>query len=57
MLDVKNLTVQYGSLKIVDDLSFHVKPQEWLMVVGPNGAGKSTVVSAIAQGVPTPEML
>jgi iron complex transport system ATP-binding protein len=52
MLDVKNLTVQYGSLKIVDDVSFHVKPQEWLMVVGPNGAGKSTVVSAIAQGVP-----
>ena len=52
MLDVKNLTVQYGSLKIVDDVSFTVRPREWLMVVGPNGAGKSTVVSAIAQGVP-----
>jgi iron complex transport system ATP-binding protein len=52
MLDIQNLTVQYGSLKIVDNLSFTVRPQEWLMVVGPNGAGKSTVVSAIAQGVP-----
>lgn len=52
MLEIKNLTVQYGSLKIIDDLTFTVKPQEWLMVVGPNGAGKSTVVSAIAQGVP-----
>ncbi len=52
MLDIKNLTVQYGSLKIVDSLSFSVRPQEWLMVVGPNGAGKSTVVSAIAQGIP-----
>ncbi|SHH61507.1 iron complex transport system ATP-binding protein [Sporobacter termitidis DSM 10068] len=52
MLDVKNLTVQYGSLKIVDSVSFSIRPQEWLMVVGPNGAGKSTVVSAIAQGVP-----
>jgi iron complex transport system ATP-binding protein len=52
MLEVKNLTVQYGSLKIIDDLTFAVKPQEWLMVVGPNGAGKSTVVSAIAQGIP-----
>ena len=51
MLDVQNLTVQYGDLKIVDDLSFSVKPREWLMVVGPNGAGKSTVVSAIAQGI------
>lgn len=52
MLEVKNLTVQYGRLKIVDNLSFEVKPGQWLMVVGPNGAGKSTVVSAIAQGVP-----
>jgi iron complex transport system ATP-binding protein len=52
MLEVKNLTVQYGSLKIVDDASFAVRPQEWLMVVGPNGAGKSTIVSAIAQGIP-----
>jgi iron complex transport system ATP-binding protein len=51
MLEVKNLTVQYGSLKIVDNLSFTVRPREWLMVVGPNGAGKSTVVSAISQGV------
>lgn len=52
MLEIKNLTVQYGSLKIVDDVSFSVRPQEWLMVVGPNGAGKSTIVSAIAQGAP-----
>lgn len=52
MLEVKNLTVQYGSLKIIDDLNFSVKPQEWLMIVGPNGAGKSTIVSAIAQGIP-----
>ena len=52
MLDVKNLTVQYGSLKIVDNVSFCIRPQDWLMVVGPNGAGKSTVVSAIAQGIP-----
>lgn len=52
MLDINNLTVQYGSLKIIDDLTFSVKPQEWLMVVGPNGAGKSTIVSAIAQGIP-----
>jgi iron complex transport system ATP-binding protein len=52
MLEVKNLTVQYDSLKIADNLSFEVKPRQWLMLVGPNGAGKSTVVSAIAQGVP-----
>lgn len=49
MLEVKNMTVQYGSLKIVDEINFKIKPREWLMVVGPNGAGKSTVVSAVAQ--------
>lgn len=52
MLQISNLTVQYGSLTIVDNLSFSVGPQDWLMVVGPNGAGKSTIVSAVAQGIP-----
>jgi iron complex transport system ATP-binding protein len=52
MLETKNLTVSYGSLTILDNLSIDVRPQQWLMVVGPNGAGKSTLVSAVAQGVP-----
>ncbi len=52
MLNIKNLTVSYGNLTILDDLSIRVRPQQWLMVVGPNGAGKSTLVSAVAQGVP-----
>ena len=52
MLSISNLTVSYGSLTILNNLSIDVKPQQWLMVVGPNGAGKSTLVSAIAQGVP-----
>ncbi len=52
MLEVRNLTVRYGSLTIVRDISFGVTPEQWLMVVGPNGAGKSTIVSAISQGIP-----
>ena len=52
MLEIKNLTVSYGSLTILDNLNVTVSPQQWLMVVGPNGAGKSTLVSSIAQGVP-----
>lgn len=51
MLEVKNLTVRYGSLTIVNDISFSLKEKQWLMVVGPNGAGKSTVVNAVSQGV------
>lgn len=52
MLEVKNLTVKYGTLTIVDDVSFTLRDNEWLMIVGPNGAGKSTVVNAVAQSVP-----
>jgi len=52
MLEVKNLTVQFGSLTIVDDVSFSVSEGQWLMIVGPNGAGKSTIINAVSQGVP-----
>lgn len=52
MLEVKNLSVKYGSLTIVHDLSFSLGERQWLMIVGPNGAGKSTLVNAIAQGLP-----
>ena len=52
MLEVKNLGVSYGSLNIVDDVSFTLGAREWLMIVGPNGAGKSTLVGAVSRGVP-----
>lgn len=51
MLEVKNMTVRYGELTVVNDLSFNVNEGQWLMIVGPNGAGKSTVLHAITQGV------
>lgn len=52
MLRVNNLSIRYGDITIVDDISFHVEPGQWLMVVGPNGAGKTTIISAISQGIP-----
>lgn len=52
MLEVRNLTVRYGSSTIVNDVSFDVARGEWLMLVGPNGAGKSTIVNAISKGIP-----
>ena len=50
LLDAQNLTVRYGSLTIVSDVSFSLAEGEWLMIVGPNGAGKSTIVNAVSQG-------
>jgi len=51
LLDVHDLSVRYGKLSIVNDVTFSLKPGQWLMVVGPNGAGKSTIVNAVSQGV------
>ena len=52
MLEVRDLTVQYGDFVIVDSVSFFVESGQWLMIVGPNGAGKSTIVGAISGGAP-----
>ena len=51
MLNVKDLSVSYGSHTVIDHLSFDVTEGQWLMIVGPNGAGKSTILNAITQGV------
>lgn len=52
MLEVCDLTVRYGALRVLDGVSFTVRPGDWLMIAGPNGAGKSTVLGAISQGAP-----
>ena len=52
MLQGEHITVRYGSFNVVDDLSFHLKEGQWLMLAGPNGAGKSTLIETIAQGTP-----
>lgn len=48
MLEVKNLTVRYGRVEALRDVSLQVGDGELVTVVGPNGAGKSTLVNAIA---------
>ncbi|MBR5546539.1 MAG: ABC transporter ATP-binding protein [Clostridia bacterium] len=52
MLKAENITVRYGEHTVVDQLSFHLKEGQWLMLAGPNGAGKSTLIETISQGVP-----
>ncbi|MDD2955744.1 MAG: ATP-binding cassette domain-containing protein [Oscillospiraceae bacterium] len=47
MLEVKNLTKQYGYKRAVDDISFTVNRGEILGFLGPNGAGKSTTMNMI----------
>jgi len=48
LLHVENLTKNFGGLKAVDRLSFHVGRNEIVGLIGPNGAGKSTTIRLIA---------
>ena len=47
MIDVQNLTKQYGQVRAVDDLTFRVEPGVVTGFLGPNGAGKSTTMRMI----------
>jgi branched-chain amino acid transport system ATP-binding protein len=47
LLLLDNMTVQFGGLKAVSDVTFHVGERELFGLIGPNGAGKTTVFNAI----------
>jgi branched-chain amino acid transport system ATP-binding protein len=53
MLEVSGLTVSYGHIEAVRDVSFQVAEGAIVSLVGPNGAGKTTTLNAISGVVPT----
>ena len=52
MLSVKDLSVSYGSIHAVKNISFEVREGEIVTLIGANGAGKSTTLNAIARLLP-----
>ena len=52
MLEVSGLTVSYGHIEAVRDVSFHVTEGTIVSLVGPNGAGKTTTLNAISGVIP-----
>jgi branched-chain amino acid transport system ATP-binding protein len=51
LLEVRELTKQFGGLKAVSHLDFEVNDAEILGMIGPNGAGKSTVFNMIGGSI------
>ena len=48
LLEVKNLTKNFGGLTAVGDVSMELNEGELVALIGPNGAGKSTLMNSIA---------
>jgi branched-chain amino acid transport system ATP-binding protein len=48
MLEVQDLTVSYGPIEAVREVSFQVKAGAVVSLVGPNGAGKTTTLNAVS---------
>lgn len=53
ILEVNNLSISFGGLKAVENVSFKLKKGELLGLIGPNGAGKTTLFNMLS-GVYTP---
>ena len=53
ILDIKNISLRFGGVKALTDISFNVKEHEIRAIIGPNGAGKSSMLNCI-NGVYTP---
>ncbi len=54
ILDVHNISLRFGGVKALTDISFNVREHEVRAIIGPNGAGKSSMLNCI-NGVYTPQ--
>lgn len=55
LLEVKHVTVRFGELRALDDVSLTVFDREVVGLIGPNGAGKSTMIDTITGFIPNYE--
>ncbi|WP_246312100.1 ABC transporter ATP-binding protein [Aquabacterium terrae] len=54
ILDVRNISLAFGGVKALTDISFDVREHEVRAIIGPNGAGKSSMLNCI-NGVYAPQ--
>ena len=51
MLKVENLSIKYGSIEAVKNVSFEVNEGEVVTLIGANGAGKTSILRTISMDV------
>jgi branched-chain amino acid transport system ATP-binding protein len=54
ILDIRNISLSFGGVKALSDISFDVREHEIRAIIGPNGAGKSSMLNCI-NGVYQPQ--
>ena len=47
ILDLQNISLRFGGVKALSDISFDVREHEIRAIIGPNGAGKSSMLNVI----------
>jgi iron complex transport system ATP-binding protein len=53
MLSIHSLSVNYGSRRILQDITFNIGKGEIVSLIGPNGSGKTTLIRTISGVLPT----
>ena len=48
LLDLKNITLRFGGVEAIKNISFDIRQGEIRAIIGPNGAGKSTMLNVIS---------
>ena len=52
LLEIQNLSIHFGGVKAVQNVTFSVENGDFIGLIGPNGAGKTTVFNAVTGVVP-----
>jgi len=55
LLNVRDVTKNFGGLRAIDRVSFHINKGEIFSIIGPNGAGKTTMFNLITGFLPATE--
>lgn len=48
ILEIQNVSLQFGGVKALDNVSYHIEKGEIFSLIGPNGAGKTSMLNCIS---------